>query len=158
MDANIKENVEKIVTAGKENGSIKTTTITQLLNDLGIYSDEQYNEIIELIEERNINLIVDSTEQRNMILDSSKISIMPKTLSVETIVKKLKYKEIDLDTEFQRKRSLWTETVKSQLLESLMIQLPIPLRKIYYMSMQKRMREFVDSLNHYREYDSYLDF
>ena len=34
MDANIKENVEKIVTAGKENGSIKTT-ITQLLNDLG---------------------------------------------------------------------------------------------------------------------------
>ena len=131
MDANIKENVEKIVTAGKENGSIKTT-ITQLLNDLGIHSDEQYNEIIELIEERNINLIVDSTEQRNMILDSSKISIMPKTLSVETIVKKLKYKEIDLDTEFQRKRSLWTETVKSQLLESLMIQLPIPLRKIYY--------------------------
>ena len=73
MDANIKENVEKIVTAGKENGSIKTT-ITQLLNDLGIHSDEQYNEIIELIEERNINLIVDSTEQRNMILDSSKIS------------------------------------------------------------------------------------
>ena len=123
MDANIKENVEKIVTAGKENGSIKTT-ITQLLNDLGIHSDEQYNEIIELIEERNINLIVDFTEQRNMILE----------------------------------RSLWTETVKSQLLESLMIQLPIPLRKIYYMSMQKRMREFVDSLNHYREYDSYLDF
>ena len=30
MDANIKENVEKMVTAGKENGSMKTTTITQL--------------------------------------------------------------------------------------------------------------------------------
>ena len=126
MDVNIKENVEKMISAGKENGSIKTTTITQLLNDLGIHSDEQYNEIIELIEERNITLVVDSSEQRNMILDSSKISIMPKTLSVEAIVKKLKYKEIDLDTEFQRKRSLWTETVKSQLIESLMIQLPIP--------------------------------
>ena len=72
-----------MLNAGKENGSIKTTTITQLLNDLGIYSEEQYNEIIELIEERNITLVVDSTEQRNMILDSSKISIMPKTLSVE---------------------------------------------------------------------------
>ena len=123
MDVNIKENVEKMLNAGKENGSIKTTTITQLLNDLGIYSEEQYNEIIELIEERNITLVVDSTEQRNMILDSSKISIMPKTLSVEAIVKKLKYKEIDLDTEFQRKRSLWNDTVKSQLIESLIIKL-----------------------------------
>lgn len=96
------------------------------LNDLGVYSDERYNEIIELVEENNINLVVDSTEQKTMVLDSSKISIVPKTLSVEAIVKKLKYKEIDLDTEFQRKRSLWTETVKSQLIESLMIQLPIP--------------------------------
>lgn len=144
MDANIKENVEKMVTAGKENGSIKTTTITQLLNDLGIYSDEQYNEIIELIEERNINLIVDSTEQRNMILDSSKISIMPKTLSVETIVKKLKYKEIDLDTEFQRKRSLWTETVKSQLIESLMIQLPIP--PMYFDARDTNKWKIIDGL------------
>lgn len=144
MDANIKENVEKMVTAGKENGSIKTTTITQLLNDLGIHSDEQYNEIIELIEERNINLIVDSTEQRNMILDSSKISIMPKTLSVEAIVKKLKYKEIDLDTEFQRKRSLWTETVKSQLIESLMIQLPIP--PMYFDARDTNKWKIIDGL------------
>ncbi|MCI9174558.1 MAG: DUF262 domain-containing protein [Lachnospiraceae bacterium] len=126
MDVNIKENIEKMLNAGKENVSIKTTTITQLLNDLGVYSDQQYDEIVEWIEERNITLVVDSTERRNMILDSSKISIMPKTLSVEAIVKKLKYNEIDLDTEFQRKRSLWTETVKSQLIESLMIQLPIP--------------------------------
>lgn len=144
MDANIKENVEKMVTAGKENGSIKTTTITQLLNDLGIHSDEQYNEIIELIEERNINLIVDSTEQRNIILDSSKISIMPKTLSVEAIVKKLKYKEIDLDTEFQRKRSLWTETVKSQLIESLMIQLPIP--PMYFDARDTNKWKIIDGL------------
>ncbi|MCI9530160.1 MAG: DUF262 domain-containing protein [Lachnospiraceae bacterium] len=126
MDIDIKENVEKMLNARKEYGNIKTTTITQLLNDLGIHSEEKYNEIIELIEERSLSLIVDSTEQRNMILDSSKISIMPKTLSVEAIIKKLKYKEIDLDTEFQRKRSLWTNTVKSQLIESLMIQLPIP--------------------------------
>ena len=144
MDVNIKENVEKMISTGKENGSIKTTTITQLLNDLGIHSDEQYNEIIELIEERNITLVVDSSEQRNMILDSSKISIMPKTLSVEAIVKKLKYKEIDLDTEFQRKRSLWTETVKSQLIESLMIQLPIP--PMYFDARDTNKWKIIDGL------------
>ena len=144
MDVNIKENVEKMLNAGKENGSIKTTTITQLLNDLGIYSEEQYNEIIELIEERNITLVVDSTEQRNMILDSSKISIMPKTLSVEAIVKKLKYKEIDLDTEFQRKRSLWNDTVKSQLIESLMIQITNTTR--YFFARAAKKLKIIDGL------------
>lgn len=144
MDINIRENVEKMLNSGKENGSIKTTTITQLLNDLGGYSERRYNEIIELIEENNITLVVDSTEQRNMILDSSKISIVPKTLSVESIVKKLKHKEIDLDTEFQRKRSLWTETVKSQLIESLMIQLPIP--PMYFDARDTNKWKIIDGL------------
>lgn len=144
MDVSIKENIEKMLNAGKENGGIKTTTITQLLNDLGVYSEEQYDKIIELIEERNITLVVDSTERRNMILDSSKISIMPKTLSVEAIVKKLKYKEIDLDTEFQRKRSLWTKTVKSQLIESLMIQLPIP--PMYFDARDTNKWKIIDGL------------
>ena len=61
-----------------------------------------------------------------MVLDSRKIAIIPKMLSVEAIVKRLKNDEINLDTEFQRKKSLWNITVKSQLIESLMIQLPIP--------------------------------
>lgn len=59
-------------------------------------------------------------------MDSSKIAITPKTLSVESIIKKIKYEEINLDTEFQRKRSLWKNDVKSQLIESFMVQLPIP--------------------------------
>lgn len=144
MDVNIRENVEKMLNAGRENGSIKTTSVTQLLNDLGKYSEEQYNEIIDLIEENNIALMVDSTEQGNMVLDSSKISIVPKTLSVEAIVKKLTYKEIDLDTEFQRKRSLWTETVKSQLIESLMIQLPIP--PMYFDARETNKWKIIDGL------------
>lgn len=126
MDKKLKENLDKLILAGKENGGIRTTTIVQLLNDLKKYSEQQYNEAIGYVEEKGINLIVDSTEERKTILDSSKISIQPKTLSVEAIVKKLKYGEIDLDTEFQRKRSLWNPSVKSQLIESLMIQLPIP--------------------------------
>lgn len=144
MDENIKENIEKMLNAGKENGSINTTTITQLLNDLGEYSDERYNKIIELVEENHINLVVDSTDQKSIVLDSSKISIVPKTLSVEAIVKKLKYKEIDLDTEFQRKRSLWTKTVKSQLIESLMIQLPIP--PMYFDARDTNKWKIIDGL------------
>ena len=88
MEKLVREEVGKLLSVGKENGGIRTTTIMQLLNDLREYSDEQYEEILNLIEEEKINLIVDSTEARTTFLDSSKISIVSKTLSVETIVKK----------------------------------------------------------------------
>lgn len=46
-------------------------------------------------------------------MDSSKIAILPKTLSVEAIVKRLKNDEINLDTEFQRKKSVESDSKKS---------------------------------------------
>lgn len=144
MEEIIRDEMKKLLNAGKENGGIRTTTIIQLLNDLGKYSDKQYEEILNLIEEEQVNLIVDSTEQRKTILDSSKISIVSKNLSVETIVKKLKYGEIDLDTEFQRKRSLWSDSVKSQLIESLMIQLPIP--PLYFDARDTNKWQIIDGL------------
>ncbi|HJA72491.1 MAG TPA: DUF262 domain-containing protein [Candidatus Lachnoclostridium stercoravium] len=144
MEKLVREEVGKLLSVGKENGGIRTTTIMQLLNDLREYSDEQYEEILNLIEEEKINLIVDSTEARTTFLDSSKISIVSKTLSVETIVKKLKYGEIDLDTDFQRKRSLWSDNVKSQLIESLMIQLPIP--PMYFDARNTNKWQIIDGL------------
>ena len=45
---------------------------------------------------------------------------------------------------YQRKRSLWTETVKSQLIESLMIQLPIP--PMYFDTRDTNKWKIIDSL------------
>ena len=97
----------------------------RLLNDLNSNTQDEYEGAIDYLESRGIGLEVDDSE-RKPFLDSSKISITPRTLSVEAIVKKIKYGEINLDTEFQRKRSLWKDDVKSQLIESFMVQLPIP--------------------------------
>ena len=66
MDKKLKENLDKLILAGKENGGIRTTTIVQLLNDLKKYSEQQYNEAIGYLEEKGINLIVDSTEERKL--------------------------------------------------------------------------------------------
>ena len=74
MDNRIKEELNKLINAGRENGGERTTTIQQLLSDLGIYSEEVYNETIDYVED-NIALIVDSTEDRKTFLDSSKESI-----------------------------------------------------------------------------------
>ena len=126
MDKKLKEELQSLIEIGREKGQLRNVTIVQLLNDLGKKSEDVYNEVVEYIEDENILLAVDSEESNSVFLDSSKITIVPKTLSVEAIIKKIRYGEINLDTEFQRKRSLWKENVKSQLIESLMIQLPIP--------------------------------
>lgn len=127
MDIKLKKELERLMKIGKKKGELRTATIEQLLNDLGMYTDQSYEEALEYIEnDEDIFLIVDNQEPKKKVLDSNKIAIVSKTLSVEAIVKRLKNDEINLDTEFQRKKSLWDKIVKSQLIESLMIQLPIP--------------------------------
>ena len=125
MDKKLQDELNKLIEIGNEKKMIRTSTVAQLLYDMKRYSQNEYEETIEYLESKGIGLEVDDSE-RKPFLDSSKIAITPKTLSVESIVKKIKYEEINLDTEFQRKRSLWKKDVKSQLIESFMVQLPIP--------------------------------
>ena len=127
MNSKLKKDLDALIKIGEARGSLRTYTVEQLLNDLGFNTDETFGEAVDYIENsKKMILIVDDEEEKRNVLDSSKIAILPKTLSVEAIVKRLKNNEINLDTEFQRKKSLWSLTVKSQLIESLMIQLPIP--------------------------------
>lgn len=52
------------------------------------------------------------------------ITVEPKTM--DNLVQRLKYKEIDLDPDFQRKGNLWGPDVQSRLIESLMLRFPLP--------------------------------
>lgn len=125
MNDKLYSELDKLIEIGNGKNMIHTSTVVQLLNDLNRNTEEEYENAINYLEVRGIGLDVDDSE-RKPFLDSSKIAIVPKTLSVEAIVKKISYKEINLDTEFQRKRSLWGNDIKSQLIESFMVQLPIP--------------------------------
>ena len=125
MDDKLCHELNKLIEIGSDKRIMRTSTVVQLLNDLNRKTQDEYDKAIGYLENRGIGLEVDDSE-RKPFLDSSKIAITPKTLSVESIVKKIKYGEINLDTEFQRKRSLWKNDVKSQLIESFMVQLPIP--------------------------------
>lgn len=144
MDDTLKMELKSLIEIGREKGQLRNVTIIQLLNDLGKYSESLYLEVLEYLEENDILLVVDSEEHNNTFLDSRKIAIVPKTLSVESIIKKIEYNEINLDTDFQRKRSLWNNSVKSQLIESLMIQLPIP--PMYFDGTDTNRWEVIDGL------------
>jgi hypothetical protein len=53
-----------------------------------------------------------------------KIIVEPKT--IDHLVTRLRYNEIDLNTEFQRKGNLWKPDVQSKLIESILLRLPLP--------------------------------
>ena len=145
MDVKLKKELDKLIKIGKDRGELSTRTILQLLYDINMYTDDIYMETIGYIENNpDIVIVVDDEELKKTVLDSSKIAIVADTLSVEAIVTRLKNDEINLDTEFQRKKSLWSDTVKSQLIESLMIQLPIP--PMYFDGRDSNLWQVIDGL------------
>jgi len=52
------------------------------------------------------------------------IVVEPKT--IDHLVARLRYDEIDMNTEFQRKGNLWKPDVQSRLIESILLRLPLP--------------------------------
>jgi hypothetical protein len=60
--------------------------------------------------------------------DPTKINIETKTPSLDTLIKRIRYNEIQLNTEsyFQRKDDLWDPIKQSRLIESILIRFPLP--------------------------------
>jgi hypothetical protein len=58
--------------------------------------------------------------------DPKKIEIITKPSSVDLLCKRLKKNEINLYTHFQREGNLWDNKKQSQLIESMLIRLPLP--------------------------------
>ena len=58
--------------------------------------------------------------------DPSSIDIALKNLSLSLILDRLRYDEINLQPDYQRKGGLWDARKKSQLIESLMLKIPLP--------------------------------
>lgn len=52
------------------------------------------------------------------------ITVEPKTM--DNLIQRLRYDEIDLDPDFQRKGNLWSPDVQSRLIESLLLRFPLP--------------------------------
>jgi hypothetical protein len=72
---------------------------------------------------------VDSTIQlMEKPFDPTMIKIDTKTPSLDTLIERIELKEIELETEsyFQRNPDLWDDTKKSRLIESILIQFPLP--------------------------------
>ena len=58
--------------------------------------------------------------------DPTLIRVTRHTMTVDLLMQRLKYNELDLSPDFQREKSIWNEGAQSRLIESLLIRIPIP--------------------------------
>lgn len=94
-------------------------------------------EMEEYLSGKNIEILSDgielepengvfSLEDKIQPFDPTKINITMVPMALDSLIKRLENGEINLNTEFQRKGGLWSNTKKSQLIESLLLKIPLP--------------------------------
>jgi hypothetical protein len=58
--------------------------------------------------------------------DPQLIDVVTEVRSLDTLMKRLRNGQINLDADFQRLRGIWNDRQKSQLIESLLLRIPLP--------------------------------
>lgn len=100
-------------------------------------SENTLLEMEEYLSGKNIEILSDgielepedsviSLEDKIQPFDPTKINITMSPMALDSLVKRLQNREINLNTEFQRKGGLWSNIKKSQLIESLLLKIPLP--------------------------------
>lgn len=84
-----------------------------------------------MLQEEEVNLAreVEETDQGSKIsipFDPNDIKIDVKNLTIQHIIERLEHDEINFFTDYQRMPDLWDEGKKSRLVESILLNLPLP--------------------------------
>ncbi len=126
------EQLEKI--AYQQNKKINLSTILITLK----CNQDDLQEILDFFMEKDIEIInedvePDSYREDEVSIDTnispfdpSKIDIKMDKITVDSIIKRIKNEELELNSSFQRKIGLWNRQQKSQLIESLFLKIPLP--------------------------------
>jgi len=95
-----------------------------------------FQQVLDYFSKKNIEIIYsdvepdspESYEPDDSIkpFDPSKIDIKMDKMSLDSIIKRIKNREFEFDADFQRKAGLWSNVQKSQLIESILLRIPLP--------------------------------
>lgn len=130
------DRLEQIRSVAMSNNCISYWVLVDLLKDKNsdiTVDDIEY--VVSRMQSEGFQVLMSEedegyNEQRNSG-DSQKyipaeVNITPRNITVDAIVDRLRYKEINLDPDFQRRGGLWSVEQQSQLIESLMLRIPLP--------------------------------
>ena len=96
----------------------------ELQDILGFFSDEGIEIINEDVEPDFEQ--IGNVDHEISPFDPSKIDIKMDRIPIESIIKRIKYEELEFDSSFQRKAGLWKIKQKSRLIESILLRIPLP--------------------------------
>jgi len=76
--------------------------------------------------------------------DPKSVRVTPKYLMIDAIIKRIEHKEIVLQSGFQRKAGIWNEGAQSRLIESILVNIPLP--AFYFDGSDDENWEIIDGL------------
>ena len=86
--------------------------------------------------------------------DPKDIDITTKQLSLDNLIKRLKFEEIDFFADFQRLPNLWDNGKQSRLIESILLRLPLP--AFYFDGSDDQKWKVIDGLQRLSTIDNFV--
>lgn len=129
-----------------DNDAVSVTTVVNgpgdgALTDGFISDDEKLDlEDIHGVEEETQDDNIDLTHP----FDPSKIRVTTEPRTIDSLVRRIRHDEIDLAPEFQRRARLWKLHRKGQLIESILLRIPLPV--FYVAATEEDLWSVVDGL------------
>jgi uncharacterized protein with ParB-like and HNH nuclease domain len=76
----------------------------------------------------NLSLGIDLDEDETIIqpFDPELIRVETRPMTIDLLLQRIKYEELNLTPDFQRKDGIWNPRTKSRLIESILIRIPLP--------------------------------
>ncbi len=82
----------------------------------------------EELEDADLSLGVDPDEDESITqpFDPELIRVETRPMTIDLLLQRIKYEELNLAPDFQRKGGIWNARTKSRLIESILIRIPLP--------------------------------
>jgi hypothetical protein len=116
--------------AEQQGGKLDLSTIILTIQN----NEKELQNVFTYLDEKGIEVIHSDTEPDNVEhyesgiqpFDPAKIQIRMMQLTVHSINERIKHFELEFNSAFQRMPGLWSNKQKSQLIESIMLRIPLP--------------------------------
>lgn len=105
---------------------LKQTASEETQHTIELLEKKLNDEEVKGIEDEAPELSVNVDDESKQPFDPSSISIEKRVVSMDAIIRRMEQKTIKLNPGFQRKE-VWDNTRKCQLIESLLLRIPIPM-------------------------------
>jgi len=127
------DELERLINiAQQQGGKLNANLVYLAVNNESIEQQDLINYLLD----HNIDIVYNDVEPDNpdagalsddlRPFDPSKINITMKAMTMDLLLKRIKNKEVEFNSAFQRKAGLWSDVQKSQLIESLLLRIPLP--------------------------------